>query len=119
VDHDCASDACDAATLTCTADQCADRRQDGAETDADCGGGVCPGCDPGKSCLGDGDCKWQACDAISFICISNQCADRHMDGRETDVDCGGGTCKPCNVGEHCFSNFDCYGSVCNAAKVCQ
>jgi hypothetical protein len=120
VDYDCLSDACDAATLTCSDNQCTDRRQDGAETDADCGGGTCPACGIGKSCLAITDCASQACDAISLTCIWSQCADHRMDGQEPDIDCGGINCNPCNAGQHCFSSFDCLsGHFCNASKVCQ
>ena len=98
VDSDCQSFACDAATTTCIASQCVDHRQDGDETDADCGGGTCGGCAAGQSCLRDEDCASQACDVQSLECINNQCTDHRLDGTETDVDCGGGACRPCAVG---------------------
>jgi hypothetical protein len=120
VDGDCLSFACDAATTTCVANQCLDHRQDGDETDADCGGGTCRGCALGQACLLDEDCANQACDTLTLRCISNQCADHRLDGQETDVDCGGGACGPCFVGQGCHSNFDCQaGHLCNASKVCQ
>jgi hypothetical protein len=119
-DGDCLSLACDAATTTCIANQCLDHRQDGDETDADCGGGTCRGCGLGQACLFDEDCAYQACDTLTLRCISNQCADHRLDGLETDVDCGGGGCGPCFVGQSCHSNFDCQaGHLCNGAKVCQ
>jgi hypothetical protein len=119
VDSDCESFACDAATMTCIADQCADHRQDGNETDADCGGDTCPGCGIGQVCLLDGDCKQDACDVLALKCIYDQCADHRQDGSETDVDCGGNVCAPCGYSQHCNSNFDCQsGHVCMATKVC-
>jgi hypothetical protein len=120
VDSDCQSLACDAATTTCIQNQCLDHRQDGDETDADCGGGACPGCAVGLACVLDSDCRNQACDTRTLKCISNQCADHRLDGAESDVDCGGGGCGPCFVGQACKSNFDCQsGHFCNGIKVCQ
>jgi hypothetical protein len=120
-DSDCLSLACDAATTTCIQDLCQDHRQDGNETDADCGGGTCVGCDVGQSCVLDADCKLQACDVATLKCISSQCADGRLDGVETDIDCGGsGGCMACTVGRGCKSNFDCVsGHFCNGGKVCQ
>ena len=47
--------------------------QDGAETDVDCGGGVCPFCDLGARCLADRDCMSGACDGQGF-CATMGCA---------------------------------------------
>ncbi len=119
-DADCVSFACDAVSLTCVTPQCQDHRQDGDETDADCGGGFCPSCPLSKSCVVDTDCMSLSCDAIKLICINNQCADHRADGYETDVDCGGGNCNACAVGMKCMSSFDCQsGHFCNVMHVCQ
>jgi len=57
-DADCASGACDAVTLRCVSDPCADHRRDRYETDVDCGGfDACPRCASGKACSADGDCE--------------------------------------------------------------
>ena len=118
-DGDCASFACDAASLTCITPQCQDHRQDGVETDADCGGGFCTACVLGKGCLVDPDCLSLACDALTLTCINNSCADHRTDGDETDVDCGG-SCQPCSSGSGCHTSFDCYaGHFCNSKHVCQ
>jgi hypothetical protein len=122
-DNDCSSHACDLATLRCVVDrQCADGRQNGNETDEDCGGGVCPRCRLGQACLGDTDCASSACDAISLTCVADTCSDHRMDSDESDVDCGGSnaSCSRCGVAKKCTSNIDCpSGHVCNASKVCQ
>ncbi len=56
-DSDCSSNACDAQSLTCVSSQCADHRQDGSETDVDCGGSSCTFCAVGKKCLVNFDCQ--------------------------------------------------------------
>ncbi len=61
VDSDCTSNACDAIALVCVTNRCADHVKDGAETDVDCGGGTCPTCATGKSCLINADCTSNSC----------------------------------------------------------
>jgi hypothetical protein len=120
IDEDCQSFACDVASATCIQNQCLDHVQDGNETDLDCGGGLCKGCELGQGCLLDSDCLSQACDAATSKCISDTCADHRADAYETDVDCGGAACESCSTGKKCKSSFDCMsGHFCNAQKVCQ
>jgi hypothetical protein len=213
-DTDCASNACDAVIGQCIGNQCADHRQDGMESDIDCGGG-CDSCEGGRRCQNNGDCLpgwvcfnnvcsgsipdastsdasgeagahlscddecalgnqecqaeaiwtcvvggtgctvWaqtvacrpdvpccvaacqaatcpatcplgsvgnpcqqdtdcasDACDAVTLVCVSDQCADHRQDGMESDVDCGGG-CNACRGGQRCQNNGDCVpGQVC-------
>lgn len=54
-DTDCASNACDAWTHQCITNQCSDGRQDGEETDVDCGG-YCNSCRTGQGCKSNFDC---------------------------------------------------------------
>jgi len=111
----CASNACDLATNTCVASQCSDQQKDGKETDIDCGGGTCPACSVGQNCRVATDCASNACSLISGQCVASQCSDQQKDGAETDVDCGGGTCAACSVGQSCKVNTDCTSNTCNAA----
>jgi hypothetical protein len=55
-DGDCSSSACDGNLSTCVSSQCSDHRQDGSETDVDCGGPTCPSCAVGEKCLVSQDC---------------------------------------------------------------
>jgi hypothetical protein len=123
VDSNCMSNACDAVSTKCVADQCADHRKDGAETDVDCGGGTCPACANPKKCAVDTDCASMACDGTSLTCVANQCADHRKDGAESDVDCGGsGLCLRCVVGKTCTASNDCQaGHTCSVSvpHVCQ
>jgi hypothetical protein len=45
---------------------------------------------------------------------SSRCFDNFLDGNERDVDCGGGECPACVVGQKCLTPDDCADSVCSA-----
>jgi Sulfatase-modifying factor enzyme 1 len=48
------------------------------------------------------------------------CTDHMKDGDETDVDCGGGTCPPCQDTYHCKVGTDCIDKVCSGTPLtCQ
>jgi hypothetical protein len=40
------------------------------------------------------------------------CSDGRINGRETDLDCGGGVCAGCAEGALCLANADCASAVC-------
>eukprot|EP00877_Chromochloris_zofingiensis_P011489 jgi/Chrzof1/6594/Cz19g02010.t1 len=116
---DCLSNNCPAGNpsrcnqaLTCT-----NGIKDGRETDIDCGGGGCDAaCNVAQSCASKWDCK-------SSICTSGKCTDATTcknairDGRETDVDCGGGGCAAkCTVGKVCATGLDCDTGICTGGK---
>ncbi len=44
---------------------------------------------------------------------SATCSDGVLNGQETDVDCGGFSCDPCEGGQTCSISSDCESSVCN------
>jgi hypothetical protein len=91
------------------ADTCADRVQDGDETDVDCGGS-CQPCQGGSACNVDGDCATQACDG--GVCRAPSCSDGIRDGFESDVDCGW-NCPACATGKVCYSDSDCASGACS------
>jgi hypothetical protein len=113
-DGDCASRGCDTTSSSCARTQCVDHHRDGLETDADCGGGICPQCVLGQGCRVDSDCTTGACDLLALVCVQDPCADHRQDGTETDADCGGSVCVPrCQVHQHCLGNTDCNpGHIC-------
>jgi hypothetical protein len=57
--------------LECIGSPCSDHRQNGLETDVDCGGAnVCPRCQPGKHCVMNGDCQLgHTCDMKAGVCL--------------------------------------------------
>jgi hypothetical protein len=112
---DClAGEGCDKTTKTCDANECNDGSKDGAETDIDCGGPTCSSCGVGKSCLVNSDCLGgDGCDKTTKTCDANDCNDGIKDGAETDVDCGGGTCAACALGQICVAGTDCASGNCH------
>ena len=44
---------------------------------------------------------------------ATSCADGLVDGDESDVDCGGATCGPCDVGRACVRDDDCATGMCS------
>ena len=91
---------------------CQDQVKDVDETDVDCGGAACPGCDTGKVCGVDGDCASQKCNAQTKLCNAPACPDGIKNGSETDIDCGGASCPKCADGKGCKVAGDCANAVC-------
>ena len=80
-------------TTTAKPPHCDDEVANGEESDVDCGGKDCDPCELGASCTEDSDCDSGVCDEEAELCIEATCEDGELNGRETDVDCGGG-CLP-------------------------
>jgi len=129
---DCASDVCSLDQLCagggtcgiCVAPSCSDGKKNGLETAVDCGGGTCAGCATGKACVSNSDCDSGVCASTVTdknnpgTCAAPTCSDTVLNGNETDVDCGGGTCTAgcgtdpatcfqCAAGAACKLNIDC------------
>ncbi len=115
---------------------CANGKIDGRETDLDCGGSECTGCNEGRLCLVDPDCATGVCTlnrCAAPTCIdgvrngaetgvdcggpcgpctgASSCGNQVRDGEETDVDCGG-PCPVCPSGGGCVKNADCTAGTC-------
>ncbi|MGE0789858.1 MAG: hypothetical protein AB7S26_29565 [Sandaracinaceae bacterium] len=97
---------------------CADRVRNRDETDVDCGGSLCSGCAPGLMCTVAADCASMICDGATMRCNAPGCGDGILNGGETSVDCGGGSCLGCNVGQTCVLGRDCLSGVCTGGT-CQ
>ena len=86
----------------------------GKETDQDCGGGTCPKCTTGQTCIAATDCTSGVC--AQSICAAASCSDHVKNGTETDQDCGGG-CPACADGLNCTLTSDCGpASACKSGK---
>jgi hypothetical protein len=67
-DSACGSNACDGVSHLCASSPCADHRQDGDETDIDCGGNQCSACGSGQQCALNFDCQSGECLYPSHVC---------------------------------------------------
>jgi Cys-rich repeat protein len=77
------------------------------------GGQRCDGAGNCVQCLDDSDCPaGQSCGVLDS-CMGSPCMDGLLDGNETDVDCGGGTCPACGVGKKCKQDTDCTSNACD------
>ena len=93
--------------------ECTNGRKDTNETDVDCGGPKCRKCVDGKQCVAATDCAGGFCELNTKQCSTPSCSDAIRNGNETDVDCGGGTCRVCAVGRRCTLATDCATGACN------
>jgi hypothetical protein len=89
---------------------CGNGRQDGLETDVDCGGGCRP-CAAGQGCWAGSDCESLVC--VEEVCQAATCADGLQNQGEAEVDCGG-PCPPCPHGRPCSP----LGGECEPYGVC-
>ncbi|HVI07670.1 MAG TPA: DNRLRE domain-containing protein [Candidatus Binatia bacterium] len=71
-------------------------------------------CPVGAACTSNAACSSNACDFVTSKCVTSTCVDQRKDGNETDVDCGGGTCQACAVGQACIVDTDCTSNACDA-----
>jgi hypothetical protein len=92
-------------------------------------------------CVADTDCTKYGLDATNgaYTCVNNtcvqqtgcsgdltclppppasSCADQIQNGNETDTDCGGGTCGPCQPGQMCVLASGCISASCVGGR-CQ
>ena len=128
-DGDCVSKACDTSVtlpicVTPETESCTDGKQNGDETDVDCGGSCPDACKTTKGCKVGEDCESGQCDtaASTPVCVpAPSCTDGSKNGDETDVDCGGSCPDACKVGKGCGDAADCEPNVLcegTGAKVC-
>ncbi|MGI5864306.1 MAG: hypothetical protein ACOX6T_19940 [Myxococcales bacterium] len=74
-----------------------------------CGEKVCGDDECGGSC---GECGSEY-DCIAGACVWRPtCLDELQNGTESDVDCGGSDCEPCEVGRRCRAGSDCQSGRC-------
>ncbi len=92
----------DGCSSTCLFETCADGIQNQGETNIDCGGQNCQPCSP---VCGNGfhevneecdDSNTSSGDGCSSNCLFETCADGIQNQGETDIDCGGENCQPCD-----------------------
>jgi hypothetical protein len=57
-----------------------------------------------------------ASDSLDEVDGSTRCDDAQRDGTETDIDCGGTQCAPCEVNQTCVLDSDCKTHNCAGAR---
>jgi hypothetical protein len=81
-----------------------------------CEEGACRFCRDSNSC-GSRSCGSSeavcACRTGYFVCVAPGCDNGVQDGTESDVDCGGADCEPCETGLVCGVDQDCTSGVCS------
>jgi cysteine-rich repeat protein len=119
--NDADSDDC---TNACTKAVCGDAIvgpgeacDDGNDVDNDACLSTCltAKCGDGKTQAGVEECddgNMGNLDACTVDCKLPTCMDAIQSGKETDIDCGGGTCKACNKGKNCAVDTDCSSGAC-------
>ena len=110
LDDDCVDGRCIAGQCS----TCADEESNGRETDVDCGGPDCGPCPDGSRCSAPIDCASFSCTAGEgeLRCAARSCDDLIANGTESDVDCGGADCGPCQDGSSCLNDADCSSGQC-------
>lgn len=110
---DCETGSC---VGVCTASNCADGTKNQDETDVDCGGSCPAKCAVGKQCQAALDCAESVCSTGSTpkVCLAPTCKDGVRNGGETDGDCGGPDCGPCDAGRICLISSDCKSKGCDS-----
>ncbi len=116
VARDCAEGVC--LRGRCATPTCGDAVLNGDETDLDCGGPDCPGCPLDQACALRRDCESDYCSPLGLCRPIPSCDDARRNGDETDIDCGGSTCDPCNVGRSCVAHSDCVTVNCDEEATC-
>ena len=66
-------------------------------------------------CVVANECASSVCDTLTHTCSAATCSDTVINGAETDVDCGGGTCGGCANGLTCLVDGDCLSGMCSEA----
>ena len=99
----------DATSISDAGPVCFNGKQDGSETDVDCGGS-CVACELGKTCKLGSDCATAIC--TGGVCVAPSCSDKAANGTETDVDCGGTCTTKCAAGKVCKVGGDCQSTSC-------
>ncbi|MEP7120194.1 MAG: hypothetical protein ABJE95_04750 [Byssovorax sp.] len=98
----------------CTQDTCVSGAPTSkVQTGSQCGAnGVCNAKGVCVECISNGTCDGGKPTCVNNYCSGQNCQDQIPDGNETDVDCGGDQCGPCDPSKLCKLDTDCRSKVC-------
>ncbi len=100
-------------------EECDDMAMDSEMCDFDCTAALCG--DGYVNMVATEECEDENDiddDACSNACITATCEDQAINNGETDVDCGGENCEPCEQDQMCLVNADCVTNYCNDNMIC-
>ncbi|MFP6686156.1 MAG: hypothetical protein VB934_15670, partial [Polyangiaceae bacterium] len=104
-------------TPTCTDHVCGAAYEPALATCIETGGSICDGKGNCVECVDNNQCdNGMLCDIVEQRCLPPSCVNGIVDGEETDVDCGGSTCTPCDNGNACGDFNDCKSHFCSASS---
>jgi len=117
VDADDCTNACALASCGDGAPQPGEQCDDGNQIDTDACLSTCLAatCGDGAAQAGVEECddgNQSNSDECTVACKLPTCSDGLKSGKESDVDCGGGTCNDCNKGKACAADTDCVTGAC-------
>ncbi|MFP4117704.1 MAG: hypothetical protein ACLFTR_02160 [Candidatus Woesearchaeota archaeon] len=76
-------------------------------------------CEVGETCEDNSSCLSGFCHPDNSTCAEPSCDDDFQNGDQSDVDCGGDDCEPCEEGKDCQSHSDCITEFCDPVeRVC-
>ncbi len=76
-------------------------------------------CEIGEDCEEDDNCSSGFCHPEENVCAEPSCDDGFKNADQSDVDCGGSECPPCEEGQSCNVDDDCVTGYCdNFDNVC-
>lgn len=80
---------------------------------------VCDGAGACVVCISNAQCTMpDTCDLKTNECAPPLCSNGALNAGETDIDCGGADCPPCQNGDDCLLPSDCTSHLCTVALVC-
>ena len=79
---------------------------------------MCNGSGQCVECNTDADCGEPDKGCFQGLCLFIECPDGLQNGSETDVDCGGSSCDPCDTDQGCLVASDCFHGDCGANDTC-
>jgi len=101
-------------TVACVDGSCISGNADALTDCTSITNGICDGNGQCVECIDNTQCGTDVCDTDTGTCVDASCTDLTQDGQETDVDCGGPICGPCDNDKHCANPGDCVSGFCDA-----
>jgi len=121
VDDDACSNACAPSSCGDGVEQMGEACDDGNDIDTDACLSTCAAASCGDGFVRDSvetcdDANADDSDTCTTLCAAPTCVDGIQSGGESDVDCGGPECSPCELAEGCEQPSDCESGSCDQGQ---